>query len=241
MAAMGWPWLGAMGGAALFAGVTGVALYFALIRPIAGRGGHLMPLVITTSAAALMEAAVQAVFGVDLQRFPPGTVPEQVWHVGGMVVTSVEVILVTAAVLLMLSLGYLVRRTRLGKAIRAVSISPQIAAMLGIDPQRINAAVFFIASALGGMAGVLIALFTNAVVPEMGRAVELKGLAIITIGGLNNIPGAFVAALGLGVTEALVSGYLSSGWKEAIVFAFLILVLLLRPQGLFGAAAGRKA
>jgi len=106
---------------------------------------------------------------------------------------------------------------------------------------RVIAWSFFISSALGGAAGVLFGLAFNAIQPDMGRGVELKGLAVIILGGMGSMPGAVLAGFLLGLTEVLVVAYLGASWRDAISFAGLFLILVLRPRGLFGAAALREA
>ena len=124
---------------------------------------------------------------------------------------------------------------------RAGAESPRAARVLGVDVDRAVAASFFISSALGGAAGVLYGLAFNAISPDMGRSVELKGLAVIIVGGMGSMPGAVLAGLALGLTEVLVVAHLGGSWRDAVSFAGLFLILVLRPHGLLGAASLRDA
>jgi branched-chain amino acid transport system permease protein len=139
------------------------------------------------------------------------------------------------------ALTFLLQRTRLGRRIRAVAESPLAARILGVNVDRIIAAAFFLSSALGAAGGVLFGLAFNNVAPDMGRAVELKGLAVIILGGMGSMPGAAVAGFALGLLEVFTVAKLGSSYRDAIAFGVLFLVLVLRPHGLLGKAALREA
>ena len=141
----------------------------------------------------------------------------------------------------MAALTTVLRATRLGRQIRAVAESPRAARILGVDVDRVIAWSFFLSSALGGAAGVLFGVAFNSVSPDMGRSVELKGLAVIILGGMGSIAGAVIAGFALGLLEVLTVVQLGSSWRDAISFGVLFLVLLVRPSGLLGKAAIREA
>jgi branched-chain amino acid transport system permease protein len=141
----------------------------------------------------------------------------------------------------MVGLQLLLRRTRLGAAIRAVAENPRAAQLLGVNLEAVIAQTFFIASALGAVAGILFGLNFNAVSPQMGESVELKGLAIIILGGMGSIPGSVLGGYLIGLSEVFSVALFSSGYRDAIVFAILFLVLIVRPGGLLGRRALRVA
>jgi branched-chain amino acid transport system permease protein len=118
---------------------------------------------------------------------------------------------------------------------------PDAAALMGIDTGRLAALVSFLSGALAGAAGVLIGLNFNAIHPYMGEQMMLRGFVVVIVGGLGDIFGALLAGLLLGVVEVLTAGYLSSGLKEAVGFAILVVVLWTRPAGLFGRTDTRRA
>jgi branched-chain amino acid transport system permease protein len=153
----------------------------------------------------------------------------------------VQLVIIGVSLLVMVALTLLEQRTRLGRQIRAVAESPRAARILGIDVDRVIAASFFISSALGGAAGVLFGIAFNNVAVDMGRSVELKGLAVIILGGMGSMPGAVVAAFALGLSEVITVAKLGSSYRDAVSFAILFLILLVRPRGLFGQAATREA
>jgi branched-chain amino acid transport system permease protein len=165
-----------------------------------------------------------------------------VYDVAGARIGAVQIVVVGVSVLLMVALTLLLNRPRMGMAIRAVAQDARAASLLGVDVDRTVATSFFIASALGGTAGVLSALAFNVLTPDMGRAIELKGLAVIIVGGMGSIPGAVLGGFILGFTEVLsVAATGQSNLRDAIAFTLLFLILLVRPRGLLGARLQREA
>ena len=136
--------------------------------------------------------------------------------------------------LAMLILNIVIKKTKIGKAIRAVSMSTETAALLGINPTMIISVTVMIASALGAAAGVLVGLSFNAIEPTMGVIIGFKGLAVLILGGLGNITGAMVGGFILGVAEVFSVAYGASTFRDAVAFGLIILLLFWRPQGLFG-------
>ncbi|HEX8441691.1 branched-chain amino acid ABC transporter permease [Archangium sp.] len=151
-----------------------------------------------------------------------------------------QIISLLVAVAMMVALQYLVYRTRFGRAMRAVSFDHRVAALMGIPTDRIISLTFMIGSALAAGAGLLYAIKDTSVSPLMGLMVGLKAFVAAVIGGIGNVPGAVVGALLLGLVEEFVVGYAASTWRDAVAFGFLILVLLVRPGGLFGRVAAEK-
>jgi branched-chain amino acid transport system permease protein len=133
------------------------------------------------------------------------------------------------------------RSTPLGRNIRAVAEDRIAAALLGVDLERTIAATFFIASALGGAAGILTGLEYNSVTLDMGAPIELKGLAVIILGGMGSITGAVVGGFIIGAVETLAVAYGLSAWRDALVFGVMFALLVVRPTGLFGKRALRQA
>ncbi|MCK6548911.1 branched-chain amino acid ABC transporter permease [Myxococcota bacterium] len=157
-----------------------------------------------------------------------------------VVLWNTQVISFTIAVGLMVGLQYLVFQTKFGRAMRAVSFDHRVAGLMGIPTDRIIAFTFMLGSALAAGAGLLYAIKDTAVQPLMGLYVGLKAFVAAVIGGIGNVPGAVVGGLLLGLIEEFVVGYTSSSWRDAVAFAFLIVVLLVRPEGLFGRVVAEK-
>src|SRR5712664_4185196 len=200
-----------------------------------------LPLWLALALATVFEAIALQIFGPDISRFPQGTFPDRVIRIGGASASLLQLCIVATSVVLMAVLTLLLARTRLGRQIRAVAESPRAARILGVDVDRAIAMAFFLSSALGGAAGVLFGLAFNSISPDVGRSVELKGLAVIILGGMGSVPGAVVAGFALGLIEVFTVAHLGSSFRDAVSFAVLFLVLIARPRGLFGRAAAREA
>jgi branched-chain amino acid transport system permease protein len=158
----------------------------------------------------------------------------------GVHVAYVKLVILGTAVALMAALSLLIERTRLGRNIRTVSESSEIAALLGINVTRVTQQAFVLASALAGVSGLLIAVKNGAVVPEVGLSVGLKALAVMAIGGMGDLRGAVLAGLLLGVAEALTYWIGLGRLGEITVWILMILTLLVRPSGLLGRAQGQE-
>lgn len=135
---------------------------------------------------------------------------------------------------LMLILTYIVQRTKMGKAMRAASFDTETAQLMGIDADKVISFTFCVGSALAAVAGVLVGVYYNSIDPLMGIMPGLKAFIAAVLGGIGILPGAVAGGLILGIVEAFVSGFISSTFRDAAAFAILILVLLIRPTGLFG-------
>jgi branched-chain amino acid transport system permease protein len=224
------------------AGLIGIVLERLAFRPLRGRAdSNISGLISSLAMATVFEAIALQIFGPDISRFPQGTFPDRMIQIGGATASLLQLCIVGTSVVLMAVLTLLLARTRLGRQIRAVAESPRAARILGVNVDRAIAMAFFLSSALGGAAGVLFGLAFNSISPDVGRSVELKGLAVIILGGMGSVPGAVVAGFALGLIEVFTVAHLGSSFREAVSFAVLFLVLIARPHGLFGRAAAREA
>jgi branched-chain amino acid transport system permease protein len=174
-------------------------------------------------------------------QFFASVIPNRALSLGGDVsVTTLQVVTFGSALALMAGLHRLVFHTRMGTAMRAVSFDGRIAALMGINPDRVIAFTFILGSSLAAAAGVLIGMGTGRIEPTMGVMLGLKAFVAAVVGGIGNIKGAMVGGLTIGMTEALVSGYGGSGFRDAVVFSILIGILVFRPAGIFGRVAAEK-
>lgn len=180
--------------------------------------------------------------GAAPRAFPEIIHPSElvVFAGGSIVIWNWQVISLGIALAMMVGLQYLVFRTKFGRAMRAVSFDHRVAGLMGIPTDRIVALTFMLGSALAACAGLLYAIKDTAIQPLMGLYVGLKAFVAAVIGGIGNVPGAMLGGLLLGLVEEFVVGYSSSSLRDAVAFGFLILVLLIRPQGLFGRAPLEK-
>jgi branched-chain amino acid transport system permease protein len=234
-------WLGMLA-AMLLTGVIGLVIDFLVLRPLRARNApHLTPMIATIGVAILLTNLVQGVFGAENKRFPVGTIPEQSYTWGNLHVTAVQVGIVIISFLLMVVLLATMRRTQLGRALRAIAESPKAAYLLGINVEGLFYLTSFAAAALGGAAGVLVGLSFNAISPFMGQPMLHKGIAVIILGGMGDIRGAMIGGLFLGFAEVMSVAYISSDLRDAVAFGLLFLILLVRPSGMFGKILERKA
>ena len=223
-------------------GLIGVLLERIAFRPLRGRAdSNISGLISSLAMATVFEAIALQIFGPDISRFPQDTFPDRVIRIGDATASLLQVLIVGIAVVLMAVLTLLLARTRLGRQIRAVAESPRAARILGVNVDRAIAMAFFLSSALGGAAGVLFGLAFNSISPDVGRGVELKGLAVIILGGMGSIPGAVIAGFALGIIEVFTVAQIGSSFRDVVSFAVLFLVLIARPRGLLGRAAAREA
>jgi branched-chain amino acid transport system permease protein len=235
-------WLALLGSMAI-CGLLGVLLERIAFAPLRRRPAtHLSGLISSIAVATMFEAFALWRFEARTQRFPAGTVGDASIPLFGASISELQIIILAVALLLMGVLQFVVRRTRLGAAMRAVAESERTARVLGVDVERVIILSFALASALGGAAGVLYGLAFNSISSDMGRTIELRGLAVIIVGGLGSIPGAVIGGFLLGLVEVLsvaITG--QSSYRDAIAFGALFLILLIRPGGLLGTRAERQA
>lgn len=229
-------------GSMVVCGLLGILLDRVAFAPLRRRRDtHFAGLITSIAAATMLEALAQGYFGAQDNRFPLDAVPSRIYTIHGVVILQLQLIILAVSLLLTIGLTVMLRATRLGKAIRAVAENPRAARLLGINVEWVIAESFFIASALGGAAGVLYGMLYS-FSPTVGHDLELKGLAVIILGGMGSIPGAVIGGFVLGLVEVASIGLSStSNLRDAIAFTLLFLVLVARPNGLLGRRAVREA
>jgi branched-chain amino acid transport system permease protein len=236
----GWNMLLAFVVGTIMAGLLGIALDRIAFLRLRLRGAPpLSPLISSIGMSLVFVGLSRLLFNDERKQFPQDAFPQVYFDFGNVRIRLLDLVILAVSLALMFGLTWLVRRTTLGRAMRAVAESPRAAALLGVNIDRVIMQTFFIASALGGAAGILYGLNLNSIEPGMGGQVELKGLSIIILGGMGSIPGAVVAGFLVGMIEVLSVVFGNSQLKDAFVFIALFLMLLVRPQGLFGLRLGR--
>ena len=173
-------------------------------------------------------------FVTPTPRTFPAVMDNVAFSLGGLVINGQQLLILGITFVLMVILTYIVKFTNTGKAMRAASFDTETAQLMGINSDRIISITFGIGSALAAVAGVLVGIYYNSIDPLMGIMPGLKAFVAAVLGGIGILPGAVVGGLILGIVEALVSGFISSTFRDAAAFAILILVLLVRPAGIFG-------
>jgi len=228
--------------------VMGLVIEYVCLRPLRRRRAPpIAALISTIGLALIIVAAVEQgrpgsafawlwVDGANSVRFPPDMIPNPTWHVDGLTLEATKVVIVPITLVLMLVLGYVIRYTQFGRGLRAVAENPRAASLMGLDVDRMIVLTVVLSSALGGVAGILFGLALSDISPYIGRdSLEIRGLAVIVLGGMGSIPGAVAGGYLLGLIEVLALVVFGSNVRAGVAFAALFLVLVLRPQGLFGA------
>ena len=228
----------AMAFAMVVTGVLGVVIERVAFRPLRG-AHHLAPLATTIGVGIVLQETTRWYFGPEQKGFPP-TLAADVWQLGPLRISSAQAFLLVTAVVLMAALHLFLARTSAGRAIRASAEDQSVATLLGVNVNGTIVACFLIGSALAGAAGVLVGLIYNSVHPFIGVQMGIKGLVVMLLGGLGNVTGAMLAGVLLGILEVLGAGYLASSYRDAFAFGALMLVLLVRPEGLLGVQAPRR-
>jgi len=214
--------------------ILGVVIERVAYKPL--RNSTRIAVLITAIGVSLLLEYVMLYFvGAAVRSYPP--LPDYFnaqFAVGGVVISAKSLIIIGISVALMIGLQFIVQKTRIGKAMRAVSQDADAARLMGINVDNTISFTFALGSALAGAAGVLVGIYYNTINPLMGIMPGLKAFVAAVFGGIGLIPGALIGGFFIGVTETLVSGYLSSLLQDAVVFAILILVLIFKPAGLLG-------
>jgi branched-chain amino acid transport system permease protein len=202
---------------------------------------HATSLLVTIGVSILLVNAAQAIWGPETQALPAPLLDRLgsfEIEVGGVFITFLQIAVLGVTVLLMLALYLVIHHTRIGRVIRATSQDYEAAYAMGVNVNRVYMAAFAIGSMLGGVAGVLVGVYYNLFYPTMGGLYGLKAFSASVVGGLTSLPGAVAAGLLIGLVETFSVEFGVSNFRHIFSFVFMILVLLLRPGGLFG---GREA
>jgi branched-chain amino acid transport system permease protein len=224
-------------------GILGVAIERFAYRPLRN-APRIAPLISALGVSIFLQNSALLLFGASFRDYNTfELIGVKTYNIGQLFFSVPQLLTVVGALFLMLALTFFVARTRLGKAMRSVSFDREAASMMGIDVDRVIAVTFFIGSALAGAAGVMFALVFGQIYHFMGFIAGLKGFTAAVIGGIGSIPGAMIGGLIVGLAESYATGYLPQGstFQNLYVFALLILVILIRPSGLFGQAVIAKA
>ena len=228
----------AMLGAIAVTALLGITIYAASIRYVE-KGGHLSPLVSTIGIAIVLQEIFTKLFTGEKIAFPQTLVFTNI-QVGGLSFNTVQIFIIVLSFAVMFVLYRILKGTMIGKSIRAVSENTETARLLGIRVSWIVVITFALASVLAGIAGVLVGIAYHSIYPLMGIEIGLKGLAIIIIGGMGNVVGAMFSGLLVGLMEVFSVAYISSSYKDAFTFGLMVLILIWKPEGLFGSVTEKR-
>ena len=218
----------AMAGAA----VVGIIIERIAYRPM--RNAPRIAILITAIGVSFLLEYGMILFVSPQPRTFPAVFTPTVYHMGPLVANSQQLVILISAIILMVTLSYIVNSTKAGKAMRAVSFDADAARLMGINIDKVISMTFALGSALAAAGGVLVGVYYNSIDPLMGMMPGLKAFVAAVLGGIGIIPGAMMGGIILGIVEAMVSGFLSSTFRDAAAFGILILILLYKPAGLLG-------
>jgi branched-chain amino acid transport system permease protein len=224
--------------AMLSSALLGVSIEALAYRPVRS-APRLTPLITAIGVSLFLQNAAMLVFSPNPRRYP-AILSEVRFEVGGVILTNIKVAIFIVAMLLMAGLYLLVHKTWTGRAMRALSMNIDAARLMGIDVDKTIRATFAIGSSLAAAGGILYGLDQIMINPLMGVLTGLKAFVAAVLGGIGNIPGALIGGILIGLAEQLTAGYLSPDYRDAITFVILILVLLLKPEGLLGVVRQEK-
>ena len=217
----------------LFTAVLGVVIERFAYKPLR-KSARISALITAIGVSLLLQNLVMLIFSPNPIPFPDPLKAAPVFEIGGLKVSTLTVGTIVAAFILMAILTLFITKTRMGKAMRAVSEDTGAAILMGINVNTTISVTFAIGSALASFAAILYVLAYPQIQPYMGSMPGLKAFVAAVLGGIGIIPGAMVGGMVLGIAESLTKGYISSQFSDAVVFGILILVLLFKPSGLFG-------
>ncbi|MDH5413645.1 MAG: branched-chain amino acid ABC transporter permease [Flavobacteriaceae bacterium] len=232
-------WVVAVLGGIVGAGVLGILIDRLVYLPLRKtKAPNLVFLIASFGIFIFIQNLIQLLYGAQILTLRTGPVKEGHQFLGA-VITDIQILILVVSLGVLGVLWLFVQKTKLGKAMRAVSDDPISASVVGINPEKTIFASFAIGSALAGVAGILISLETN-IEPTMGFNAILKGIIASIIGGIGSIPGAMLGGFFLGIVENLGIWKIQAGWKDAIAFVVLLIFLLFRPEGILGTRKGKE-
>jgi len=218
--------------AMLGAGIISVLVERFCFRPL--RKAHFLgPMLSTIAFGILLQNVGTQIWGSEPSRYPQTTEIAQ-FRLGPILISSIHIIILATSLFLMVAIDQLVKRTRMGRAMRATSENQTNASLLGVDIFWVFTFTFFASGAMAGVAGVLTALVYLQITPFIGIRQGLIGMVAMVIGGLGNLRGAMIGGILIGIMEVMNDAYLTAGYRDMIVFGLFFLFLIFKPEGLFG-------
>jgi len=216
----------------VFTSVLGVTIERVAYKPLR-KSTRVAALITAIGVSFLLENAMIYFFGPEVKAYPT-SFKTTTFKVMGAVINSKQILIFVTTILLMVALQFIVKYTKMGKAMRAVAVDEEAAQLMGINVDAVISFTFALGSALAGVAGVLYGLSPNQRAATMGLTPGLKAFVAAVVGGIGSIPGAMVGGYLIGLLETFVSAFGGSAFKDAAVYALLIVILLVLPAGLFG-------
>lgn len=215
-------------------------------RPLRG-APRLAPLITAIGVSILLQNLAMMIWGREYQSFP-ALLPSTTLPVAGASISAIQIIIMCSSAIMMVGLSFLVKKTKLGNAMRATAQNMEVATLMGVDANAIISITFILGSALAAVAGMMVSAYYGIAHYDMGFILGLKAFTAAVLGGIGNIEGAMLGGLLLGIIESLGAGYLGtltggimgSNYQDVLAFFVLILVLVFRPSGLLGERVGER-
>lgn len=216
----------------IFCGLLGVVIERVAYKPLR-KATRVAALITAIGVSFLLQYIMLLIMGPEVRAFPE-TLTNKSYSIGGITIDEQQITIFVVTIVLMLALQFIVKQTKMGKAMRAVSVDADAAKLMGINVNNTISFTFALGSALAGAAGVLVGIYYNSISPMMGTAPGLKAFIAAVLGGIGLIPGAMFGGFTIGIVETLISGYGNSMIKDAVVYLILIVILIVKPSGLLG-------
>ncbi len=218
--------------AMLLTAIIGILVEKLAYKPL--RNAPRISLLITAIGVSFfLENIMVLLVGATPRAFPQ-KIPTEIYFISELIITNKQIIILSVSILLMLFLQFIVNKTKIGRAMRAVSQDKEMAQMLGVNIDNVISFTFALGSALAAAGGVLVGMYFNKIEPYMGVMPGLKAFVAAVLGGIGIIPGAMLGGFIMGIAEVFVSGFISSTIRDAVAFVILIIILLIKPTGILG-------
>lgn len=216
----------------IICGITGMIIERIAYKPLR-HATRIAALITAIGVSYFIEYMMQFFIGAEPIKYPQ-LIPNNAFHLGPVRITAEQITIFVITIALMLLLEFIINKTKMGRAMRAVSVDEGASQLMGINVDTTISFTFLLGSALAGVAGILVGVYYNTMNPLMGFTPGLKAFIAAVFGGIGSVPGAMIGGFFVGFAETMVIAYGSSLWKDAIVYVILILILILKPEGLLG-------
>lgn len=222
----------------LITGVIGVIIYQIAYRPLRN-STRIASLITAIGMSYLLQNGMIYFAGPQTRSFPQ-IIENKMFNLGPVNISTMQLLMLVTTISLMIALQLIVQQTKLGKAMRAVSNDPEAAQLMGINTNLVISFTFFLGSMLAGAGGMLVGMYYNTITPTMGAGPGLKAFIAAVVGGIGSIPGAMIGGYLIGMTEVMISAFGNSMIRDAVVYLILIIILLVRPNGILGKSEPEK-
>ena len=213
-------------------GILGVLIERIAYKPLR-HATRIAALITAIGVSYVLEYTTQYVMGSEVKTYPT-LLSNSSFSLGSVTISMQQVYIFTITIVLMIALQLIIKKTKMGRAMRAVSVDEDAAKLMGINVDTTISFTFLLGSSLAGVAGILVGIYYNSIDPLMGMVPGLKAFIAAVFGGIGSVPGAMIGGLFIGIAETMVVAYGSSLYRDAIVYLILILILIIKPDGLLG-------